>query len=122
MPYAIEFHAIQKDLSDADILDKPKNLFLHQDLLTNFAESAALLAELDMIISIDTAVAHLAGALGLKTLVLIPNPPDFMALTEINYSPWYLNTSLIRQGYRGIWPANQIKEEILKAASIQKTN
>lgn len=113
---SIEFHAIQKELPTECLLNQPKKLFLHSELLENFADSAALIAELDLIVSIDTAVGHLAGAMGQKTLLLIPDPPDFMAMTNTNQSPWYPNTKLIRQECRGIWPLNQIKSAIIEAS------
>ena len=122
LPYSIEFHAIQKEIRADWMLDKPKNLFMHHNLLTCFADSAALIGELDLIVSIDTAVGHLSGALGQKTLVLIPDPSDFMTMTEINHSPWYPKHSLIRQEHRGIWPINQIKAELLKAVLTKEAN
>ena len=115
---SIELHAIQKELPDGFLVNQPRNLFLHQNLLSNFADSAALIAELDLIISIDTAVGHLAGALEQKTLLLIPDPPDFMAMTGTNHSSWYPSHTLIRQESRGLWPIDKIEAAILKAAQI----
>lgn len=111
--HPIEFHAIQKDLNDALSPKCPKKLFLYPYLLSNFADTASLIAELDLIISIDTAVGHLAGALGKKTCLLLPDPPDFMSMTEAQISPWYPNTELIRQEERGIWPLDKIRATIL---------
>ncbi|QWE20736.1 tetratricopeptide repeat protein [Polynucleobacter sp. AP-Kolm-20A-A1] len=113
--YPIEFHAIQKDLEDIPSKGCPRNLFLHSHLLNNFADTAALIAELNLIISIDTAVGHLAGALGNQTLLLLPDPPDFMFMTEVKISPWYPNTQLIRQEQRGIWPLDKIQATILNS-------
>ncbi|QWE12625.1 tetratricopeptide repeat protein [Polynucleobacter sp. AP-Titi-500A-B4] len=116
--HSIEFHAIQKEFKNDYLLKQPHNLFLHHDFLDNFADSAALIAELDLIVSIDTAVGHLAGALGQRTLLLIPDPPDFMAMRNINHSLWYPSVSLIRQESRGIWPLENIKSTILKTVKI----
>jgi len=117
-PNSIEFHAIQKELPIECLLSHPKNLFFHAKQLDNFAESAALIAELDLIVSIDTAVGHLAGAIGRETLLLIPDPPDFMAMTNINFSPWYPSLTLIRQEQRGVWPIDAIKTAILVATQM----
>lgn len=111
---AIDFHAIQKDLRIDCLKDTPENLFFHGDHLNNFADSAALLAELDLAISVDTAVGHLAGAIGKDVLLLIPDPPDFMAMVDINNSPWYPKTQLIRQNKCGVWLIEHIKDVILQ--------
>lgn len=109
----IEFHVIQKEIQDNCSLDCPNNLFFNSHLLNNFADTAALIAELDLIVSIDTAVAHLAGSLGQRTLLLLPDPPDFMFQTNSLKSSWYPNTSIIRQKQRGIWPVDEIRDAIL---------
>jgi Tfp pilus assembly protein PilF len=114
----IEFHAIQKELPADYQLNQPQNLIIHSNLLNNFADTASLMAELDLIVTIDTATGHLAGALGKRGLLLIPDPPDFMAMTNTNYSPWYSSLTLIRQEQRGIWPVDKIKTRILAAAKF----
>ena len=71
----------------------------------SFADTAALIANLDLVISVDTAVAHLAGALGKPCWILLPEQmPDWRWLTERSDSPWYPRTArLFRQGARGEW-------------------
>ena len=65
--------------------------------LTDFAETAALLPQLDLIVAVDTAVIHLAGALGVPTFVLIPYTPDWRWLRSRDDTPWYPSLRLFRQ-------------------------
>jgi tetratricopeptide (TPR) repeat protein len=73
--------------------------------LRDFADTAAVAAELDLIISVDTAVAHLAGALGRPTWVLVAAAPDWRWLLERADSPWYPTVRLFRQPTAGGWTA-----------------
>jgi Tfp pilus assembly protein PilF len=71
--------------------------------MNDFAETAALIMNLDLVIAVDTAVAHLAGALGKPTWVLLPTPGDFRWLLEREDSPWYPAMRLFRQRAQGDW-------------------
>jgi tetratricopeptide (TPR) repeat protein len=71
--------------------------------LTDFAETAALVAGLDLVITVDTAVAHLAGALGVPTWVMLPHAPDWRWLLHRADSPWYQSMRLFRQDRPGDW-------------------
>jgi ADP-heptose:LPS heptosyltransferase len=71
--------------------------------LNTFADTAALVAELDLVISVDTAVAHLAGALGKPVWILLPYTPDWRWQLERDDSPWYPSARLFRQPARGEW-------------------
>ncbi|WP_145022901.1 tetratricopeptide repeat protein [Geobacter argillaceus] len=71
--------------------------------LGNFHDTAALMASLDMVITIDTAVAHLAGSLGKPTWLLLPFVPDWRWLLERDDSPWYPSMRLFRQPGPGAW-------------------
>jgi len=101
----IEFHSLQiEDHRNQDIHKLvTSNFYSHTQHLKDFSDTAALMAEMNLIISIDTATAHLAGALNMPTLLLIPDPPDFMALIEGLQSAWYPNTTLLRQTKRYDW-------------------
>ena len=71
--------------------------------LKEFADTAALISQLDLVISVDTAVAHLAGALGKATWVLLSSAPHWCWLTAREDSPWYPPARLFRQSTRGDW-------------------
>jgi len=65
--------------------------------LVDFTDTAALIACLDLVITVDTSVAHLAGALGRPTWVLLPYTPDWRWLLDRDDSPWYPSMRLFRQ-------------------------
>lgn len=71
--------------------------------LHDFGETAGALANLDLLITVDTSVAHLAGAMGLAAWVLLACPPDWRWLLERGESPWYPTLRLFRQEQAGDW-------------------
>jgi Flp pilus assembly protein TadD len=71
--------------------------------LTDFTDTAALIANLDMVLSVDTSVAHLAGAMGKPTWVMLKTVPDFRWMMERADSPWYPTMRLFRQKQAGDW-------------------
>ena len=99
-----EFHVVQKDIRPGDqaILAGCRNITRHN--LTDFADTAALISEMDVVLSVDTSAAHLAGALGKPVWVLLPFVPDFRWLLVREDSPWYPSARLFRQQRIGDWP------------------
>jgi ADP-heptose:LPS heptosyltransferase len=87
--------------------------------LHDFADTAALVQNLDLVISVDSAVAHLAGALGIRTWVLVQFVPDWRWLTERTDSPWYPTMKLFRQISHNDWthPISQLARELAGLAS-----
>jgi len=71
--------------------------------LGDFARTAALAARMDLIVTVDTAMAHLAGALGKAVWTLLPEPADWRWMRERCDSPWYPTMRLFRQARRGDW-------------------
>jgi ADP-heptose:LPS heptosyltransferase len=80
--------------------------------LTDFAETAAALANLDLLISVDTAPAHLAGALGMPVWVMLAHLPDWRWMLEREDSPWYPTMRLFRQSAPRNWddPIRRIRQ------------
>lgn len=98
------FHSLQKDLGEKSVApsgDQPIQDFSRE--LDDFADMAALMAVMDRVITIDTANAHLAGALGKPVWVLLPLVPDWRWRLEREDSPWYPTMRLFRQTSAGDW-------------------
>jgi len=74
-----------------------------QDEQEDFADTAAIVANLGLVISVDTSVAHLAGAMGKPVWVLLHKSPDWRWLLDREDSPWYPTARLFRQSTLGIW-------------------
>jgi tetratricopeptide (TPR) repeat protein len=73
------------------------------DRLTDFAETAAAMSNLDLVITCDSACAHLAGAMGRSVWIALPTAPDWRWLLGRDDSPWYPTARLFRQQRRGDW-------------------
>jgi tetratricopeptide (TPR) repeat protein len=89
--------------------------------LSDFAETAALLSCLDLVITVDTSVAHLAGALGCPTWILLPWTPDYRWLLDRDDSPWYPTMRLFRQtASRDYAPVvDRVRSELLTLISAR---
>ena len=103
---------LQKTREQNDQNPNPLPMLDFTDRLTDFAETAALIANLHLVISVDTSVAHLAGALGKKVWTLLPFRPDFRWLLERDDTPWYATMRLFRQERAGEWASviNRVAE------------
>ena len=93
------FVSLQKDLRSVDkaILTARTDIVDLTANLTDFMETAALISCLDLVITVDTSVAHLAGTLGCPTWILLPYKPDYRWLLGRDDSPWYPSVRLFRQ-------------------------
>jgi tetratricopeptide (TPR) repeat protein len=93
------FVSLQRDMraGDVAVLQGRPDILHFGDELKDFADTAALISNLDLIISVDTSVAHLAGALGKPVWVLLPVIPDWRWLLDREDSPWYPTARLFRQ-------------------------
>ena len=79
------------------------NLVDFTEDIRDFSDTAAFIENLDLVISVDTAVAHLAGALGKPVWTLIPFAPDWRWMLNREDSPWYPTMRLFRQPSPGDW-------------------
>jgi len=93
--------------------------------IRDFADTAAIVANLDLLISVDTAVAHLAAAMGKPVWILLHNAPDWRWLRNRTDSPWYPTVRLFRQSKAGDWDGvlRQVQHELadLIQAYIEKS-
>jgi hypothetical protein len=104
LPDRYRYVSLQKELNESEqrsVAAHPLDFSLSQDL--NFTEAAALCECLDLVISVDTSVAHLSAALGQKTWILLPFNADCRWLFDRSESPWYPSATLYRQASSGDW-------------------
>jgi ADP-heptose:LPS heptosyltransferase len=97
--------SLQKEHSVEDLkqLKQQAHFVEFSNDIESFADTAALCECVDMVISVDTSVAHLAGALRKPLWVLLPYCPDWRWLTQRADSPWYPSATLLRQKTVGDW-------------------
>jgi tetratricopeptide (TPR) repeat protein len=99
-----EFVSLQKEVTDTERTGMGRAGVYHTgDALADFSDTAALCVLMDLVISVDTSVAHLAGALGIPVWVLLTWVPDWRWLLDRDDSPWYPSMRLFRQEARGCW-------------------
>ena len=101
----LQFISLQHDVRDGDaplLRTRPDVVQIGQKF-SDFADTAAAMAQLDAVIAVDTAVAHLAGAMGKPLFLLLPFAADFRWLRERTDSPWYPSARLFRQQQFGDW-------------------
>ena len=89
---------------------------LERPALNDFVETANLIAGLDLVVTVDTSVAHLAGAMGKPVWIMLPTGCDYRWLLEREDSPWYPTARLFRQTERGNWA-----DVVLRVTSALKT-
>jgi hypothetical protein len=113
----VAFHCLQKHIRAADRgwLKRIGIITTHEAMLRDFGDTAALIEAMDLVISIDTAVAHLAGALAKPVWIMLPFNPDWRWLSGREDSPWYPTARLFRQPAPGDW--NSVVRSV--AASLQ---
>lgn len=110
------FFSLQKDPAeeDARLLGSIGNVHNVGPEFADFVDTAGCIENLDLVVTVDTSVAHLAATLGKPTWILLPAVPDFRWLLERNDSPWYPSVTLFRQTVTGSWvePLETIIEKL----------
>jgi tetratricopeptide (TPR) repeat protein len=103
----ITFYSLQKGEGAEQAKTPPKDMKLidYTEEIRDFSDTAAIIEHLNLVISIDTAVSHLAGALGKPVWTLLPFVPDWRWMLDRDDSPWYPTMRLFRQPLPGDWEA-----------------
>jgi hypothetical protein len=110
----VRFYSLQKGPSAQDLAASSLPIVDLAGQIEDFADTAAIVANLDLVICVDTAVAHLAGALGKPVWLLVPHVGDWRWLRDRSDSPWYPTMRLFRQPAIGQWEPvlRQIEKEL----------
>ena len=118
-----EFIGLQKDLRDSDaaMLGTMLNLRSVGSELVDFSDTAAAVALMDIVVSVDTVTAHLAGAMGKPVWILLPFAPDWRWRSHGDTTRWYPSARLFRQPVRGDWETvmSQVATELEKTIRAQ---
>lgn len=120
----IDFISLQRDVRETDKTALEKSGVLRPDLdKADFADTAAIIATLDLVIAVDTAVAHLTGALGKPLWLLLPFSPDWRWLLARDDSPWYPGAQLFRQPKIADWDSviSRLGEALASEAPARQT-
>ncbi|MEW9581171.1 hypothetical protein [Paraburkholderia sp. DGU8] len=109
----------QPEIRDADraVLERHTGVISFGAELQDFADTAALLEQLDLVISVDTSIAHLAGALALPVWTLLPHMPDWRWMHDRTDTPWYSSARLFRQTVPHDW--NGVIERVRDELSVR---
>ena len=116
----VDFICLQTEIRENDKLSlepHPTVQFFGPDI-HDFSDTAALCSLLDLVITVDTSVAHLAGSLGKPTWLLVPYSPDWRWLLDRTDSPWYQSIKIYRQTAPGDWMEilSQVKQDLISRA------
>ena len=120
----LTFYSLQKGQASTETCNPPENMKLInlENELNDFTDTAAVIANLDLVISVDTAVAHLAGGLGKPIWNLLYFSPDWRWLRNRNDSSWYPSMRLFRQTRHNDWAGvfEQVKKALITQYSALK--
>lgn len=114
----VKVYSFQKGFGTEQLNSLPDTTNIEDmgNLFRNFSDTAAALVNLDLMVTIDTSIVHLAGALSKDTLLLLPSSPEWRWLQDINHTPWYKSVKVLRQQEPGNWASvvdhvcQQVKE------------
>ncbi|HZB90036.1 MAG TPA: tetratricopeptide repeat protein [Stellaceae bacterium] len=122
----VALYSLQKGPRAADIASLGAEWLIH-DLapeITDFADAARFVQQLDLVITVDSALAHLAGALGCEGLVLLPFSPDWRWLGGRPENPWYPRLRLLRQSVPGDWARvmQDVRAAVESAVAVRRSD
>ena len=110
------FYSVQKDEAHADLKDYPFIIDLYNEI-KDFDDTASIMKNLDLLISIDSSPVHMAGAIGLKTFALLPYANEWRWFVDDNKTIWYDSVELFRQDKEGDWES-AVQKVLNKMSSI----
>jgi hypothetical protein len=120
----VDFYSLQvsEGTEPLPALPGARAIIDHTPHLADFADTAALISELDLVITADTAVAHLAGALGRPVWTLVSFAPDWRWGVDGEETPWYPTMRLFRQTALGDWPTviERVAAELERAIAAKE--
>jgi hypothetical protein len=120
LPADFEYFCLQKHIRDRDQEDLRRSAVSHYGDALTFPHTAALMDLMDVVVTTDTSIAHLAGALGRPTWVMLPLVPDWRWALKRSDSPWYPTLRLYRQDESRSWkPVLAKVAEDLQALSME---
>ena len=113
---------VQKDLreKDRDFLNQHPDIKFLGEEIKSFNDSASITQAMDLVITVDTSLAHLSGALGKPTIIMLPWSPEWRWLLDRQDSPWYPTAKIFRQPNRDNWEA--VIEEIILYLDLNHKN
>jgi len=117
----VTFICLQREVTgeEAALLRGHASVTVIGEELGDFADTAAVVSMLDLVVSVDTALVHLAGAIGKPVFVLLPFSPDFRWLLDREDSPWYPTARLFRQPRIGDWESvlERVRDELTRLSA-----
>lgn len=113
-----KFYSLQKEVrsNDRNVLRLTSAITDYTDEISDFLDTAAFIYQLDLVITVDTSVAHLAASMGKPTWILLPIAADWRWLVERTDSPWYPSVTLFRQSQHDNW------DDVLETVAIRLQN
>lgn len=117
----VEFYSLQRGAGLKEIETVPFRFLAMEPASGDFTDTAAAVAALDLILTVDTSIAHLAGALGKPVWILLAKVPDWRWMLDGEDSPWYPTARLFRQEVSGEWDlvVTKVAAELMKLVSEQ---
>jgi tetratricopeptide (TPR) repeat protein len=111
----VQLYGLQKGPASQQVAELSSQIQMknYGEEFKDFSDTAGLIANLDLVVSVDTAVAHLAGAMGKPVWVLLPLLPDWRWMHDRTDSPWYPTMRLFRQQNRGCW--DEVVQHVARA-------
>ena len=124
LPKDIDYYCLQKDIAENDRLQllESGTVLTFANKFESFSDTAALCSQMQLVVSVDTSICHLAGALGVKTILLLPFLVDWRWGRDAHHTPWYGDMTLIRQSEERSWkscvgPLRKMLENLIDTRS-----